>query len=351
MTREVKIRNLTIGGNNPIYIQSMTNTDTRDIAATTEQINALATAGAHIVRFSVYDMDCAKAIPQIKANTTVPLVADIHFDYKLAIASAQNGIDKLRINPGNIGSFQNVISVCDCAKEYGLPIRIGVNSGSVERDLLDKYGQPCPNALCESAMRHVRLLEKAHFYDTVISIKASNVKNTIVACRKLATMCDYPLHIGVTESGLGEMGLIKSAIGIGSLLLDGIGSTVRVSLTGDPVKEIHAAKQILRAIGLDTDGYVEIVSCPTCGRTTGDHESVVRRLEESLANLKPARHIKIAVMGCVVNGPGEAREADLGIAFAPKGAAVFSNGAIAYSGDREQTLSRFIDDCIKLAKS
>ena len=345
MAKEITIGNITIGGSHPIAVQSMTNTDTRDTEATIAQILALEAAGADIVRFSVYDDACANAIQSIKSRTHVPLVADIHFDYRLAIKSAENGIDKLRINPGNIGSFENVKKVARCAAEHNIPIRIGVNSGSVERDLLNKYGGPTPDALCESALRHVSLLEAAGFYDIVISIKASNVKNTVSACTKLSSMCDYPLHIGVTESGLDDMGITKSAIGIGSLLLQGIGSTVRVSLTGDPVKEIYAAKTILRALDMDKSGWTDIVSCPTCGRTTGDLEKVVRMIKSSLADEKPSRRIRIAVMGCVVNGPGEAKEADIGIAFAPGGAMVFRNGETAYSGERESTLNRFIKDC------
>lgn len=345
MTREIQIGKIKIGGKNPIAVQSMTNTDTRDIEKTSRQINDLHNAGADIVRFSVYDEACARAIPFIKAQTSVPLVADIHFDHRLAVLSAENGIDKLRINPGNIGSFSNVKTVADCAKQHKIPIRIGVNSGSLERDLLQKYGGVTPDGLCESALRHVRLLEKAAFYDTVISIKASDVKTCVLSCRKLARICDYPLHIGVTEAGLDSAAVIKSAIGIGSLLLDGIGSTIRVSITGDPKQEPPAARRILRALGLDPSGYFETVSCPTCGRTTGDLESVVRRVEDELSAVTPKRRVKIAVMGCVVNGPGEAREADIGIAFAPKGAVVFRKGAVAYSGEKEEVLNRFIADC------
>lgn len=345
MTREVRIGDLTIGGQNNIAVQSMTNTDTADIYATVMQIQSLEAAGADIVRFSVYNDDCVRAIPEIKKQTSVPLVADIHFDYRLAIASAEHGIDKLRINPGNIGSFENVQRVADCAKRHGIPIRVGVNSGSVERDLLAKYGGATPSALCESALSHVKLLENAHFDDIVISVKASDVKTTVMSCRELARVCDYPLHIGVTESGMGEMGIVKSSIGIGSLLLDGIGATVRVSLTGDPVNEIYAARSILRAIDVDSSGWTDIVSCPTCGRTTGDLAAVVNTVRSRLSDLKPKRHVKIAVMGCVVNGPGEGRGADIGIAFAPGGAMVFRNGECAYSGEREETLERFIADC------
>ena len=348
--REVSIGSVKIGGDNPVAVQSMTNTDTRDIEATCSQILELERAGCDIVRFSVYDGECAMAIPHIKSKTHIPLVADIHFDYKLAVLSAENGIDKLRINPGNIGAFSNVKTVADCAKAHNIPIRVGVNSGSVERDLLEKYGAPTAEALCESALRHVKLLEDAHFYDTVISIKASDVKTTVEACRRLSALCDYPLHIGVTESGLGDAGLIKSAIGIGSLLIDGIGATIRVSLTGSPVSEVNAARSILRALSMDKEGYYDIVSCPTCGRTTGDLEAVVLRVKNALSDIKPKRHIKIAVMGCVVNGPGEAKAADMGIAFAKGGAAVFKDGTIACSGEREDMIMRFIEDCRRLGE-
>ena len=345
MTREVKIGKVTIGGNNKIAVQSMTNTDTKDALSTAAQINALSDAGADLVRFSVYNDDCVCAIPIIKANTKVPLVADIHFDHRIAIKSIEAGIDKLRINPGNIGGRQNVKSVVACAKAHHVPIRVGVNSGSVEKELLHKYGGVCAHALCESALSHVKMLEDEGFYDTVISIKASDVRLTVASCRRLAAMCDYPLHIGVTESGYGEMGSIKSAIGIGSLLLDDIGATMRVSLTGNPVQEVYAAKAILRAVGRDKSAWIDYVSCPTCGRTTGDLRECVEEVKKRLSDLKPKRYVKIAVMGCVVNGPGEGKDADIGIAFAPGGAMVFRGGETAYSGEREATFERFISDC------
>ena len=345
MTREVKIRNITIGGGHPIAIQSMTNTDTADAAATSQQIQALEKAGADIVRFSVYNDACVSAIPHIKECTHVPLVADIHFDYRLAVAAAEAGIDKLRINPGNIGSARNVRLVTDCARAHHIPIRVGVNSGSVERDLLAKYGSATPEALCESALSHVKLLEDAHFYDTVISVKASDVRTCVLAYRRLASLCDYPLHIGITESGMGEMGIAKSAAGIGALLIDGIGDTVRVSLTGDPVREVYAAQTILCAANRYDKGWLDIVSCPTCGRTTGNLEDAVNYVRKSLSGIIPKRHVKIAVMGCVVNGPGEGRDADIGIAFAPGGAMVFRNGENAYSGSRDEVMDRFIRDC------
>lgn len=343
MKRKVRLGNIFIGGGEDVSIQSMTNTDTRDVNATVSQINALEQAGADIVRVSVYDEECAEAIPKIKANTRVPLVADIHFDHRLALKSIENGIDKLRINPGNIGSFDNVRRVADCARANGVPIRVGVNSGSLERDLLEKYKAPTPEALVESALRHVTLLEQAKFYDIVISIKASGVQNTIEAYRLINKKCDYPLHVGVTEAGFGDMALVKSSIGIGSLLMDGIGDTIRVSLTGDPVSEIHAAKLILGAAG-KLKKHIDYISCPTCGRTSGDVLGIVERLQKELPE-KPEKALKIAVMGCVVNGPGEAREADIGIAFAPGGAAVFRSGEVAYTGELSATIERFIADC------
>lgn len=343
MKIKVQVGNVNIGGGERVSVQSMTNTDTRDVSATVNQILKLEDAGADIVRVSVYDEACADAIPKIKAKTHVPLVADIHFDHKLALKSIENGIDKLRINPGNIGSFENVRRVADCAREHCVPIRVGVNSGSLERDLLEKYKSPTPEALVESALRHVTLLEHAKFYNTVISIKASSVRDTVAAYRLINEKCSYPLHVGVTEAGYGDTAQVKSAIGIGSLLLDGIGDTIRVSLTGDPVQEIACARRILSAVGL-LQNHIDFVSCPTCGRTAGDVLGIVKRLESELP-VCASKPLKIAVMGCVVNGPGEAREADIGIAFAPQGAAVFREGKVAYSGELESTVERFISDC------
>ncbi len=350
MSKRVRIGNIYIGGGENIAVQSMTNTDTADVNKTVAQILALEKAGADIVRFSCYNLDCIQAIKEIKRQTNIPLVADIHFDYKLAILACENGIDKLRINPGNIGGKANVAKVADAAKAANIPIRIGVNSGSVERELLGKYGGPTPQALVESALNHAKMLENEGFYDIVISIKASDVKTTYEANCLLSQAVDYPIHIGVTEAGLGESAVVKSSVGIGALLLNGIGDTVRVSVTGDVVQEVVIAKQILRALNLTNDGYFDIISCPTCGRTTGDLEKVVLRVKQELADLAPKSKISIAVMGCVVNGPGEAREADMGIAFAKKGAAVFKKGELVYSGAIEETVMRFINDCKELAK-
>lgn len=349
-TRKIKIGNIYIGNGERIAIQSMTNTDTADVESTLAQIKALESAGADIVRLSCYDESCIKAIKEIKKHTKIPLVADIHFDNKLAIAACESGIDKLRINPGNIGGREKVQAVVSAAKTANIPIRIGVNSGSVERELLQKYGGPTAQALAESALNHAKLLENEGFYDIVISIKASDVKTTVEANLLLSKSVDYPLHLGVTEAGLGESAIVKSSIGIGALLLLGIGDTIRVSITGDVVQEVIAAKQILRALDLSDEGYIDFISCPTCARTTGDLEKLVLRVKNELAAFTPKHKVKIAIMGCVVNGPGEAREADIGIAFAKKGAAVFKKGELVYSGDIDETIERFISDCKELIR-
>lgn len=321
--REVSVGTLKMGGQNPVWVQSMTNTDTRDVDATLAQIRALAAAGCDLVRVSVYDEACAKAVRQLVDGSPVPLVADIHFDHHLAIMAAENGIAKLRINPGNIGGEAHVRMLADCAKRHHIPIRIGVNSGSIEKDILAKYGEPTAEGMVESALQHARMLEKAGFEDIVLSMKASSVKLTIETYRLAAQRCDYPLHVGVTEAGLPGQGTIKSAIGIGALLAQGIGDTIRVSLTGDPVPEAKAAWDILRALELRTHG-VQLVSCPTCGRTCINVAGIAERVEKELADVKVP--LKVAVMGCVVNGPGEAREADVGIAGGKSGGALFIKG-------------------------
>lgn len=321
--REVSVGTLKMGGQNPVWVQSMTNTDTRDVDATLAQIRALAAAGCDLVRVSVYDEACAKAVRQLVDGSPVPLVADIHFDHHLAIMAAENGIAKLRINPGNIGGEAHVRMLADCAKRHHIPIRIGVNSGSIEKDVLAKYGEPTAEGMVESALQHARMLEKAGFEDIVLSMKASSVKLTIETYRLAAQRCDYPLHVGVTEAGLPGQGTIKSAIGIGALLAQGIGDTIRVSLTGDPVPEAKAAWDILRALELRTHG-VQLVSCPTCGRTCINVAGIAERVEKELADVKVP--LKVAVMGCVVNGPGEAREADVGIAGGKSGGALFIKG-------------------------
>ena len=308
-TKQVRAGNVLIGGGAPVSVQSMTNTDTRDVNATLEQIKALAAAGCDLVRISVYDRACAGAVKRLVELSPVPLVADIHFDHTLAIAAMENGIHKLRINPGNIGSAENVRRVADCAKAHGVPIRVGVNAGSLEKDIVEKYGGATAEGMVESALRHIRLLEEAHFDDIVISLKASDVPTTVQAYRLMHKACDYPLHLGVTEAGLPGLGTVKSAIGIGSLLLDGIGDTIRVSLTGDPVSEPRAALDILRALGLRKG--IRFVSCPTCGRTQINVEEIASRVQQEFAGTdKP---VTVAVMGCVVNGPGEARDADIAL--------------------------------------
>ncbi len=310
LTRQVKVGNVLIGGGAPVSVQSMTNTDTADVEATLSQIRALAISGADIVRVSVYNEDCAKAVRELVDKSPVPLVADIHFNHKLAIAAVENGIHKLRINPGNIGGEANVRALADCVKAHHIPVRIGVNSGSVEKGILEKYGGPTPQGMVESALEHAKMLERCGFYDMVLSMKASNVPDTVEAYRLASRQCDYPLHLGVTEAGLPEQGRMKSAIGIGALLLDGIGDTIRVSLTGDPCLEPPAGIEILQHVGLRKN-CVEYVSCPTCGRTCIDVGGIMARVQKELAGVQVP--FKVAVMGCVVNGPGEAREADIGI--------------------------------------
>ena len=308
-TKQVKAGGVLIGGGAPVSIQSMTNTDTRDVGATLEQIKRLAAAGCDLVRVSVYDRACAGAVRTLVDQSPVPLVADIHFDHTLAIASMENGIHKMRINPGNIGSAEKVRRVADCAKMHHVPIRIGVNAGSLEKDILAKYGGLTPQGMVDSALGHVKLLEEAGFDDIVISLKASDVPTTVEAYRLMNKVCDYPLHLGVTEAGLPGQGTVKSAIGIGSLLLDGIGDTVRVSLTSDPVDEPRAALEILRALGLRKG--IRFVSCPTCGRTQINVMGIAQRVTKEFADIDLP--VTVAVMGCVVNGPGEARDADIAL--------------------------------------
>ena len=322
-TRVVKIGDRVIGGGNPILIQSMTNTKTEDVEATVKQIQALTEAGCDIIRCAVPTMEAAKALSEIKKQISIPLVADIHFDYRLAIAAIENGADKIRINPGNIGDDAHVGEVASACRARGIPIRIGVNGGSLEKEILAKYGKVTPEALVESAMYHVSLLERHDFNDIVISIKSSNVPVVVEAYRQLSLRCNYPLHVGVTEAGTYRMGLIKSAMGIGTLLLEGIGDTIRVSLTDEPEKEVRAGFDILRAAGHFVPGP-EVVSCPTCGRTNINVAQIASEVEERLRGCN--KPIKVAVMGCVVNGPGEARGADIGIAGGKDCAMLFVRG-------------------------
>ena len=310
-TRRVCAGSVAIGGGAPVTVQTMTNTDTRDVEATLAQIRAMAAAGADIVRVSVYDDACAEAVRTLVDGSPMPLVADIHFDHRLAIKSVENGIAKVRINPGNIGGEAHVQQVADCLKAHHVPVRIGVNSGSIEKDILAKYGGVTPEGMVESGLNHARMLERVGFEDIVLSFKATDVRKMVAACRLAHARTSYPQHIGVTESGTADVGIVKSAVGIGALLLDGIGDTIRVSLSGDPVQEVPAGLSILRACGLRRDG-IEIISCPTCGRTGIDVEGIARRVRAECADI--TRPLKVAVMGCVVNGPGEAREADLGVA-------------------------------------
>lgn len=335
MSRVVKVGNLLIGGGNPIVIQSMTNTTTSDVEATVNQIKKLEAAGCQMVRMTINNEEAAKAIGEIKKRVDVPLCADIHFDYKLALLAIENGIDKLRINPGNIGSDENIKAVVEKAKEKNIPIRIGVNSGSIEKHILEKYGKPTADGMVESAMYHINLLEKNGFNDIVVSLKASNVKMMVEAYRKISKLVDYPLHLGVTEAGTAFQGTVKSAIGIGALLVDGIGDTIRVSLTEDPVEEIKVVKEILKVLGLIEAG-VEIVSCPTCGRTEIDLIGLAKKVEKEFENEN--RKIKIAVMGCVVNGPGEAREADYGVAGGKGVGVLFKKGQIVKKVDESEIL-------------
>ena len=323
MTRRVQVGSVAIGGGARVSVQSMTNTDTRDVEATLSQIKMLCEAGCDIVRVSVYDETCAEAVKDLVSGSPVPLVADIHFDHKLAIRSIENGIAKVRINPGNIGGEDNVRRLADCVKAHHVPVRVGVNAGSLEKELLSKYGGPTANALAESALNQARVLEGMGVTDIVLSMKASSVRTTVDAYRLVAAAADYPLHLGVTEAGTPEAGTVKSAVGIGSLLLDGIGDTIRVSLSGPPELEVPVCLDILHAVGLRDEG-VEIISCPTCGRTCIEVAEIADRIRRETRAIK--KPLKIAVMGCVVNGPGEAREADIGVAGGKDGGALFVKG-------------------------
>ena len=311
-TKEISIGGVKIGGDNPVAIQSMTNTRTEDVEATVDQILKLEAAGCEIIRCAVPTIEAAEALRRIKSRIHIPLVADIHFDYRLAIAAIENGADKIRINPGNIGSEEKVKAVVDKAKEYDVPIRIGVNSGSLEKHLLEKYGGVTTEGIVESALDKVRMIEKMGYDNLVVSIKSSDVMMCVKAHELIARECPYPLHVGITESGTVYSGNVKSSVGLGIILYEGIGNTIRVSLTGDPAEEIRTAKLILRTLGLRKGG-IEVVSCPTCGRTKIDLISLANEVEKMVEDI-PLDNIKVAVMGCVVNGPGEAKEADIGIA-------------------------------------
>lgn len=344
MTREVRVGDVKIGGNNPISVQSMTNTDTRDVEKTVAQIKRLEEVGCDIVRVAVVDMDAAKSISKIKEQVNIPIIADIHFDYRLALEAIEQGIDGIRINPGNIGSIERVRAVVEKCKERDLKIRIGVNGGSLEKELLKKYGSPTPEALVESAMGHIKILEDLDFHNIVISLKSSNIYTAVEAYELMSQKVDYPLHIGITEAGGVRAGTIKSSIGIGSLLLKGIGDTMRISLTGDPVEEVKVGKDILRSLNLLND-KIKIVSCPTCGRCNINLIEIANEVEEKIQDLN--KNMTVAIMGCVVNGPGEAREADIGIAGGNGQGILFKKGEIVkkVAGDKlVQTLMEEIEN-------
>lgn len=342
---QVKAGNIKIGGGADVSIQSMLNIPSTDIEGSVNQAKRLEAAGCQIIRAAIPNMDAVKLIPALKEAVDVPIVADIHFNYKLALEACAAGVDKIRINPGNIGSDDRVKAVAQACKARNIPIRIGVNSGSLEKDILAKYGHPTPQALCDSALYHASLLEKFDFHDIVLSMKSSTVSTMIKAYELASQQCDYPLHLGVTEAGTERMGLIKSSAGIGSLLLHGIGDTIRVSLTADPVREVYAAKDILKALDIDKSG-IQFVSCPTCGRTRIDLVKIAGEVEERLRDCN--KNIKVAVMGCVVNGPGEAREADIGIAGGDGCGLVFKKGEILYKVPEDKLVDALIDEVNKL---
>ena len=351
-TRELTVGGVKIGGTNRIAIQSMTNTDTKDALATIEQIKRLASAGCDIVRITVPDEEAAETVRKIKeSGIRVPIVADIHFDYRAALRAAEYGVDKIRINPGNIGDEERVKAVIDACKQRNIPIRIGVNSGSLEKHILAKYGAPTPDALCESALYHTSILEKYDFYDTAISIKSSDVYSMIMANRLVAERCDYPIHIGVTEAGDEKKGTVKSAIGIGALLCDGIGDTLRVSLTADPVSEVGAAKSLLNALNVEGQCGMNVVSCPTCGRTGIDLISLSAKFEKAIeAEDLTDLPITVALMGCIVNGPGEAREADIGIAGGKGEALMFKKGESIGKIKESEIIPALIEEIKKIKK-
>lgn len=346
-TRSVQVGNLTIGGNNHVVIQSMCNTKTKNVEATIKQINALEQAGCELVRVAVFDKEDAYAIKEIKKGIHIPLVADIHFDYKLALIAIESGIDKVRINPGNIGSIEKVKAVVDACKEKHIPIRIGVNGGSLEKEILEKYGEPTPEGMVESAMKHVKILEDLDFHDIVISLKSSNTMLTIKAYELASKTFPYPLHVGVTEAGTALGGTIKSSLGIGTLLYEGIGNTIRVSLSDDPVEEIKVAKILLKELGL-LKGVPTLVSCPTCGRIQYDLIPIAKEMEDFLKDIH--LDITIAIMGCAVNGPGEARHADIGIAGGVGEGLLIKHGEIVRRVKQEDMVQTLKDEILKMVE-
>lgn len=347
MTRQISVGNVKIGGGAPISVQSMTNTKTTDTKATVEQIKALANAGCDIVRIAVPDMSAAENIANIKKEVNIPLIADIHFDYRLALKAIEQGIDGLRINPGNIGSKERVEAVVNAAKTKNIPIRIGVNAGSLDKKLLAKYGKVTAEALVESALEHIKILEDLDFHDIKISLKAHDVPLALAAYRLMSKTVDYPLHLGITEAGTVNTGIIKSSVGIGALLSEGIGDTFRISLTGDPVNEVKVANEILKSLGLKEYGPT-LVSCPTCGRCNIDLASIAEKVEKRLDGI--TKPITVAVMGCVVNGPGEARDADIGIAGGKGEGLVFRKGEIINKVNEDKLIDALFDELDKIAK-
>lgn len=346
-TRSVQVGNLTIGGNNHVVIQSMCNTKTKNVEATIKQINALEQAGCELVRVAVFDKEDAYAIKEIKKGIHIPLVADIHFDYRLALTAIESGIDKVRINPGNIGSIEKVKAVVDACKEKHIPIRIGVNGGSLEKEILEKYGEPTPEGMVESAMKHVKILEDLDFHDIVISLKSSNTMLTIKAYELASKTFPYPLHVGVTEAGTALGGTIKSSLGIGTLLYEGIGNTIRVSLSDDPVEEIKVAKILLKELGL-LKGVPTLVSCPTCGRIQYDLIPIAKEMEDFLKDIH--LDITVAIMGCAVNGPGEARHADIGIAGGVGEGLLIKHGEIVKRVKQEDMVQTLKDEILKMVE-
>ena len=344
-TRQIQVGGVKIGGDAPVAVQSMTNTKTQDAAATLAQIRKLADLGCDIIRCAVPDMDAALALKEITARSPIPVIADIHFDYRLALQALESGVDGLRLNPGNIGGSENVRAVVEAAKPRQVPIRIGVNAGSLPKDLLEKYGHPAAEALVEAAWRHIRILEEMDYGNIKVSLKCHDVPLTLDAYRLLAGQCDYPLHVGITEAGTVHSGLIKSAVGIGTLLAEGIGDTIRVSLTGDPAEEVKAGFEILKALGLRQHGPT-LISCPTCGRTSINLEKLAAQVEQRLADMPEP--ISVAVMGCVVNGPGEAREADVGIAGGKGEGLVFRKGEILKKVPEEELVPSLFAEIVKI---
>ncbi len=342
-SRQIKVGNVKVGGGAPVSVQSMTITDTRDVEATVNEIKRLEEAGCDIVRVAVPDMEAAKALGSIRKSIRIPLVSDIHFDYKLALEAVKQGVDGMRLNPGNIGAKYRIQAVVDAVKERNIPIRIGVNSGSLEKDILKKHGSPTAEALVESALRHVRILEDFDFFDIKISVKSTDVRKMIRAYKLLSEQTEYPLHLGVTEAGTPKMGTIKSSIGIGSLLAEGIGDTIRVSLTGDPVDEVITGINILKSIGIRNKG-IELISCPGCGRLEIDLMKLVNDVEQRVSGMELPRPVKVAILGCVVNGPGEAAEADIGIAGGRGKGMLYKDGKLVRSFKEKDIVDELVKE-------